>query len=114
MARGKPVKLDTRNFATQSQATAHFKAMLNRYRPGDRISDEDARDLGALLKRHTEYEEKIGAGVRHFEVMMADGYTTQCFRIVRIDGSSVDFSYIHCITRCPVYKRLCVKNSFCG
>ncbi|MGO9483515.1 MAG: DCL family protein [Rhodomicrobium sp.] len=99
MARGKQVIIDTRSFATQSEATAYYKAMLNRYRPGDRVSEEDERDLAALLKRHTEYEEKIGAGVRHFEVTLAEGYTAQCFKVVRVDGSSVEFSYKHCISR---------------
>lgn len=91
------VTLDTRSFGSKDEATAYFRAMLNRYRPGDRVSDVDAGDLTALLKRHTEYRQKIGAGIDHFEVMAAD-HGTQCFRVLRIDGTSDDFSYIHCIT----------------
>lgn len=39
--RSKPVELATRSFEKQVDATAFFKAMLNRYRPGERVRDED-------------------------------------------------------------------------
>jgi len=96
MSRGKPVVLDTRWFANQKEATVYFREMLRRYRPKQRVSDQDAADLAALLKRHSEFEEKVGVGIDHFEVMRAD-YGTQCFRVVRKDGTGADFSYPHCI-----------------
>ncbi len=96
MARGKPVELATRNFATQTHATNFFKAMLGRYVPGDRVSDADCLDLAALLERHTEYKQKIGCGLDHFTVMMTE-HGTQCFRIERTDGSGIGFSYPHCV-----------------
>ena len=37
----KPVDLATLSFEKQGDATAFFKAMLNRYRPGERVNDED-------------------------------------------------------------------------
>ncbi|MBV8456133.1 MAG: DCL family protein [Acetobacteraceae bacterium] len=92
MARGNPVKLGTIDFATQSLASVFFKQMLARYRPGDRVSDEDALHLAALLQRYHEYEEKIGCGVDHFSVMMTE-HGTPCFRINRTDGTGTDFSY---------------------
>lgn len=98
MARTKPLVLETRSFQSQKEAISFFKSMLNRYRPKQRVSDEDARDLAALLKRHSEYPEKVGIGVDHFEVMSAD-FGTQCFRLVRVDGTGEDFSYPHCITQ---------------
>jgi hypothetical protein len=96
----KPVTIDTRSFPTKDAARAFFKEMLNRYRPGDRVSDSDAVDLRALLKLHTEYPAKLGYGIDHFEVMSqtVDGITTQCFEIVRVDRTRDDFSYGHCIT----------------
>ncbi len=45
MARGKPVVLPSRTFANQTLAGEHFASMLNRYSPGDRVSDEDAAEL---------------------------------------------------------------------
>jgi hypothetical protein len=103
--RSKPVELATRSFDKQGDATAFFKAMLNRYRPGERVSDDDGLDVAALLERHTEYAMKVGCGVDHFEVVLTE-HGTQCFRIVRIDGSGTDFSYPHCISqRAPTRKQ---------
>jgi hypothetical protein len=90
--------LETRGFANQKEATAYFKDMLNRYRPRQRISEADAHDLSALLTRHSEYEDKVGVGIDHFEVMSAE-FGTQCFRLVRVDGTGEDFSYSHCISQ---------------
>jgi hypothetical protein len=98
MLRGNPVVLDTRSFENQKEATTFFRAMLSRYRPKHRVSDSDSADLAALLKRHSEYEAKIGVGIDHFEVMNAE-FGTKCFRLVRTDGTGEDFSYPHCIAR---------------
>lgn len=98
MGRGKQVILDSINFDNQSQAKACFRAMLNRYIPGDKVSPEDSTHLRALFKRHPEYAAKVGSGVDYFEVMPAD-YGTQCFCAVRTDGSKEGFSYIKCVTQ---------------
>lgn len=98
MPRIKPVILETRTFPTKKSATQFFKEMLNRYCPKQRVSPEDAAHLAALLKLHSEYKDKLGAGIDHFEIMRAE-FGTQCFRIVRSDGTGTDFSYRHCI-RC--------------
>lgn len=109
--RSKPVELATRSFEKQGDATAFFKAMLNRYRPGERVNDEDALDVAALLERHTEYVAKVGCGVSHFQVMMTE-HGTQCFRIIRTDGSGTDFSYPHCITQRPPSRKQEVSQAF--
>jgi transposase-like protein len=90
MARGKPVELATQSFANQAEATAFFKTMLNTDKPKDRVSDDDAPHLAALLERHTEYDQKVGCGVDHFTVMMTE-HGTQCFRVIRKDGTGTDF-----------------------
>lgn len=109
--RSKPVELATRSFEKQGDATAFFKAMLNSYRPGERVSDEHALDLAALLERHTEYVAKVGCGVSHYEVMMTE-HGTQCFRIIRTDSSGTDFSYLHCISRQPPSRKQEVAQAF--
>lgn len=111
MGRAKPVDLATRSFEKQADATAFFKAMLNRYRPGGRVSDDDGLDLAALLERHTEYVAKVGCGVSHFDVMMTE-HGTQCFRIVRLDGSGTDFSYPHCVSQRPPSRKQEVSQAF--
>ncbi len=92
-----PMVVGDRQFASKGEASEFFKAMLNRYHRGDRVGEPDTIDLMNLLKLHTESEGKIGAGIRHFEVMDG-GWGTKCFKIVRVDGSWDDFSYVHCIT----------------
>ena len=105
------MELSTRSFDTKGKATAFFKAILNRYRPGDRVSDGDARDLASLLTRHHEYEIKVGIGVDHFEVMMTE-HGSQCFRIVRRDGTGTDFSYIRSIKNKPPAVKEEVSRAF--
>jgi hypothetical protein len=109
--RSKPVDLATRSFEKQSDATDFFRAMLNRYRPGARVSVEDGLDLAALLERHTECVAKVGCGVSHFEVMMTE-HGTQCFRIIRIDDSGTDFSFAHCISQRPPSRKQAVAQAF--
>ena len=109
--RSKPVELATRSFGKQGDATAFFKAILNRYRPDERVSDEDSLDVAALLERHTEYVAKVGCGVSHFQVMMTE-HGTQCFRIIRTDGSGTDFSYPHCISQRPPSRKQEVAQAF--
>jgi hypothetical protein len=101
----KRVDLSTRSFDSQGKATDFFKAILNHYRPGDRVTGEDTLDIAALLARHPECATKVGVGVDHFEVMMTE-HGSQCFRIVRTDGTGTDFSYLQCIrNRAPSVKQ---------
>jgi Protein of unknown function (DUF3223) len=98
MGRARRIALETRVFEKAGDATSFFSAMLNRYSVGAYVSDADAKDLMALLKRHNERDEKIGPGIDHFEVDAApDGHTGKCFWIVRTDSSRIDFSYKHCL-----------------
>lgn len=102
MGKARRILLETRTFEKHGDATAFFKKMLNAYAIGDRVSDGDAVELHALLKRHEEMAEKVGVGIDHFEVDRGpDEYGTQCFWIVRTDGSREDFSFYHCLERRP-------------
>jgi hypothetical protein len=102
MGKARSVVLETRAFAKAGDASAFFSAMLNRYSIGDRVSDADAADLSALLKRHDELTEKNGPGISYFEVgLPPDGYAGQCFWIVWTNGGKIDFSFKHCLERKP-------------
>ena len=79
--------------------------MLNRYTPGAHVSVADGLDLASLLERHPEYVQKLGAGIDHFEVMMTV-HGSQCFCIVRTDGSKTDFSFMQAVAgRAPSRKQ---------
>ena len=107
----KPVELATRIFDAQGAAEDFFKTMLNSYRLRQRVSDEDGLHLAALLERHTEYSMKVGCGVSHFEVVMTE-HGTRCFRIVRVDGTGTDFSYLHCISQRAPSRKQEVSQAF--
>ena len=59
-----------RSFEKKGDATNFLKAMLKRYRPGERVGDEDALDVAALLERHTENVTGVGGDVSHFQVLI--------------------------------------------
>lgn len=106
MAKKQPVEIATRTFGSKAEAMEFFKAMLNRYKPDDRVNEVDALDLAAVLERHPEFHQKVGCGVDHFEVMLTEEYRTQCFRIVRTNGKGTDFSYGACVSgKAPTRKQ---------
>jgi hypothetical protein len=74
MARGHVIALSTQTFDTKGEATAFFKAMLNRYKSKDRVTDADALHLSALLERHPEYTEKVGCGIGFRRAVQIDLY----------------------------------------
>lgn len=90
--------LDTIEFKNQSSALEFFKTMLNRYIPGERLKHDDAIFLAGLFRRHPDYNSKVGTGIDHFGVMPGD-FGSQCFCIIRTDGSKEDFSYIRCVNQ---------------
>ena len=98
MARGHPVDLGHRIFPAKSSATAHFKAMLNRYSLGAAVTADDHADLLALLLRHPESERKRGSGIAGFFVGSSLEYGGRCFWLRRSDGTTTDFSYLSCIS----------------
>ena len=101
MAKSRSISLDTRAFEKAGEAMDFFSTMLNRHNLGDRVNDKDALDLAALLKLHSEYVEKLGVGIDHFEVRKpptdVPQFSGRCFWIVRTDGSQIDFSFKHCL-----------------
>lgn len=102
MGKARKIDIGTRVFEKAGDGTIFFRAMLNRYPVGARVSDADKKDLLAILNRHDERIEKIGVGVDHFVVEAApEGYSGKCFWIVRTDGSRIDISYKHCLEPRP-------------
>lgn len=102
MGRARSIVIDTKTFPKAGDARIFFSEMLQRYSPGDRVSDEDAAHLTALLRRHDEEAEKVGSGIAHISVGPAPDYFNQrCFWITRTDGSRIDFSYQHCLEKKP-------------
>ena len=94
------IEIGENTFETKKEALAFYKEILNSYKPGDQLNDEDFELIFDLLKKHPNAKEKIGEGVEKIAVER-DEYTTQCFHIHRIDKSIENFSYIKCINGEP-------------
>jgi hypothetical protein len=105
MGKARRIALATRSFDKVGEATAFFGAMLQRYKIGELVSDEDAADLSALLDRHDELEEKVGTGIAGFKVDTPPNdvpqFSKRCFWVIRSDGSEIDFSIGHCLKPKP-------------
>jgi len=96
MAKARPVKIGSVEFAKKGDALNHLKSILSKYSPEERVSFEDEGFLLEALKMHPEASEKIGIGVDHLFVRRAD-YSTKCFWVKRTDGSEERFSYKSCV-----------------
>lgn len=96
MAKGMPLQLGNMHFDKKGDALMEVRRTLQRYSPGQRVQLEDEDLLRALLARHPDAPIKMGVGVDHFMVRSAD-YGTQCFWLVRIDGTTERFSYKKCL-----------------
>lgn len=94
-----------KSWSSRQEAIDHFKEMLGRYNVDETIPPgADHDDLHALLSHYDRVippgaDTKIGAGVQCFTKgqMRAEGFTTACFFVHRIDGSCDDFSFIKAV-----------------
>jgi uncharacterized protein with von Willebrand factor type A (vWA) domain len=96
VAKAQLVEIAGHQFSRKTDALAFLKGMLNRYKPGETVGVQDSEFLLEALKRHPDAVAKIRSGIQGFEVRSAD-YGTQCFWILRVDGSDERFSYKSCI-----------------
>ena len=103
----KPVNLSNgRQWRTQTEALKHFKDMLSRHARGDQVADaNDHSDLESLLQRYDAMlpdgaDTKTGVGISHFskELNVGNGWVSDGFHVYRVDGTSIDFSYIDAVT----------------
>lgn len=96
VGRVKPVTLGGISFPRKGDARAYLKEMLNKYAPGQVLSEDDAAVLRDALQHHPNGIDKIGVGVSGFIVRSAE-YGTQCFWVTRVDGTTERFSYKSCV-----------------
>lgn len=96
MSKAQSIEIAGHLFPRKTDALIFLKIILNRYRPGEAVSADDSNFLFEALKRHPEAAAKIGPGVEGFVVRSAD-YGTQCFHVLRVDGSEERFSYKSCV-----------------
>jgi hypothetical protein len=96
----KPVEFGKWKFATLTNAKTYIRALVDRYKNGNRITGEDHEFVHALLQLHDESDKKIGVGVDYFFVQrdkVFKGKKNWQFVIKRLDGLSTEFSWPHCL-----------------
>jgi hypothetical protein len=88
--------LGGRHYRSQAAIIERAKLLLHTAPLNMALAGEAHGFLEDLLHRHERAPEKIGAGIKHFEVRNA-AINSKCFWVVRVDGTATDFSYKLCI-----------------
>lgn len=105
----KPIAFGTYQFRTKKSATEEARRRINKYEAGCRLNIEDEGFFAALFTLHSEYSEKRGTGIDHIKVER-DFHGNLCLYIHRVDGSSIDCSWVHCIQ--PASQKTIVSMAF--
>lgn len=93
-------------FTTKAALQARIRGILHRMPDGQLLSLPDFEFMLDVLKRHADYEQKAGAGVAGILVRPNPVYTnTRTFYVVRVDGTTTDFSYLESLKETPHAKR---------
>lgn len=92
-------KIGHRVYPTKGEATKAVQAIRDRYDVGAKVDQlDDHKLLRDLIDLHKEAAEKIGCGVEAFVIDRPLRGQHSGFKIVRTDGSEIDFSYLSCLS----------------
>ncbi|WP_158673989.1 DCL family protein [Pedobacter sp. KBW01] len=83
----------------KSKLKAQAKAILNE-KPLGFVFEQNTSEYNFLLRifqGHPEYQIKAGSGISNIYISKGLEFSTRCFFITRIDGSTTDISYIRSI-----------------
>lgn len=105
----KPIAFGTYQFKTKKNATEEARNRINQYEAGERLRLEDEQFFVSLFTLHSEYSEKKGAGIDYIAVER-DFHSNRCLYIHRVDGTSIDCSWVHCIQ--PASQKTVVSMAF--
>jgi hypothetical protein len=81
----------------KKQQIEQCRKILYGYNVNETITkEEDIEYLLSIFENHTEWELKKGVGIQSISIMK--NVYNKCFQLNRIDGSSTDISFMHCIS----------------
>ncbi|CAJ1944086.1 unnamed protein product [Sphenostylis stenocarpa] len=93
-----PVKLGFISFASSVEMFDYFNNLLHSWPPYLNLNQYEHKMLLELLKTgHTEPDDKIGGGIRVFQVRNHPTWKSRCFFLIRDDESVDDFSFRKCV-----------------
>jgi len=92
------VRLGNQTFVSRNQLTAYFGHLLHTSHLEVPLDEEDAAAvIDLILLGHPKASQKLQSGYNDVVVSMHPHHTTNCFFLVRPDGSREDFSYRKCV-----------------
>lgn len=95
--------INKKEYKSKSKVKDYFQKILKTNKVGNKLPKAKFEDVLALLKYHTDAENKIGCGVKYITTKHPEGMLTEFmqrdvhFNIIRVDGTEEDFSYNNCI-----------------
>ncbi len=104
------IEIGTHQFPTRDAAKAHIRALLARYTPGDLVEGDDHETLTELTLRHPRADEKVGAGIDRFRVILGPYGRSRAFEILRTDGTGTDISFPKCVDGEPPHRTLVLRS----
>lgn len=95
-------------FETKAKATKFMQAFIASRKEQMQIEEydaflrknEDFEFLYALVRRHPYSDNKIGCGIKSFEIVRTV-WNNYCLYLTRVDGSRTDFSWRECLNATP-------------
>lgn len=84
-------------FSSKDKVRKYIGNLRNKYSFNQVLDADDFLFVCDVLKQHPRAKSKIGAGVASIRVIPGL-YGSWAFQLVRVDGSTTDFSYRKCLT----------------
>ena len=92
-------RIGHRTYRTKGAAGDAIRAIRDRYPVGGKVDQlEDQKLLRDLIDLHEHAAEKIGCGIDAFVIDRPLRGQHSGFKIVRTDGTEIDFSYLSCLS----------------
>ncbi|MFB7676918.1 DCL family protein [Kitasatospora purpeofusca] len=90
-------RIGSRQYRTKGEAEKAVQAVLHGHPVGTVLCGEDFDLVRDLLDMHHEASDKVGAGVADIRIAPPLIGRFPGFEVVRLDGSTIDFSYRTCL-----------------
>jgi hypothetical protein len=100
-------------FTTKKELEKRIREdIVNKYKNGENLNNEDFTFMLDLLKNHPYYQTKIGCGVVAMYINQNPVYwQTRTFYIIRQDKTETDFSWTECLKQTPKIQKVSGRNT---
>lgn len=85
-------------FNKKDELREYIRNILHTYSKGDELSKLHVEFMTEVLERHPQAADKIGVGIETMAIRLNPVYGQKEFYLIRLDGTSTDFSFERCLT----------------